>query len=137
MLRLTKIIFIVFALFQLPGCGLFDSDSDNVVGDYEVVWIDVKESRSLNKGEELVPAYVFAVGHNSKFIYAKQHPLLVNSPKKIDKTITNYYIIERTTTVFQDKPKYGPLNRKSFDSACIKLNINNPQFDITYSTTLY
>ncbi|HSC52761.1 MAG TPA: hypothetical protein VLC98_04040 [Phnomibacter sp.] len=137
MVRLTKTIFLGFIVLQLPGCALFDSGSDIVVGDYEVTWIDLHESRSLNKGEELVPAYVFAVGHNSKYIYAKQHPLLVNSPEKIDKSITNYFIIEQTTTELQDKPKYGPLTKQSFDSLCIQLQIDKPKFDMTYPTNLY
>ena len=123
---------------SLTGCfGLFDSGSDTVVDDYKVIWIDLHENRSLIKGEELVPAYVFAVGHNRQFIYAKQHPLLPNSPEKIDRRIINYYIIERTKSQFQDKPKYGPLTKKTFDSLNLKLNIENPEFDMTYPTNLY
>lgn len=137
MLRVIKTITLGVLLFQLSGCALFDSDSDNVVDDYEVTWIDLHESRSLYKKEQLVPAYVFAVGYNSNFIYAKQHPLLQNSPEKIDKNVVNYYIIERTNSEFQDKPKYGPLTRKSFDSLCNKLNIQSPKFDMTYPTNLY
>ena len=126
-----------FLLLQLFGCALFDSGSDNVVDDYEVTWIDLHETRSLNKKEELVPAYVFAVGHDKKFIYARQHPLLPDSPEKIDKSIINYYIIERTKSEFQDKPKYGPLTKQGFDSLCIRLGILNPKFDMTYPTNLY
>jgi hypothetical protein len=60
-----------FLVLILTGC-LFDSGSDTVVDDYTVIWIDVVESRDLSKQEQLVPAYVFAVGHDSKFIFAKQ-----------------------------------------------------------------
>jgi len=135
--KLKKAIALSVILFQFLGCALFDSGSDNVVDDYEVTWIDLHENRSLYKKEQLVPAYVFAVGHNSKFIYAKQHPLLPNSPEKIDKNIINYYIIERTNNGFQDKPKYGPLTRKSFDSLCNLFDIRRPSFDMTYPTNLY
>jgi hypothetical protein len=138
MLKFIKGLSLVVFFLSLTGCfGLFDSGSDTVVDDYEVIWIDVHESRSLNKGEELVPAYVFAVGHNKLFIYAKQHPLLPNSPDKIDTTVTNYYIIERTKNGFQDKPKYGPLTKKSFDSLCLKFDIKNLDFDMNYPTNLY
>ena len=119
------------------GCGLFDSGTDNVVDDYEVTWIDLHEQRALYKHEELVPPYVFAVGHNSKFVFAKQHPLLSDSPEKIDKTVVNYYIIERTRNGFQDKPKYGPLTKVQFENMCAELGIVEPEFDLTYPTNLY
>lgn len=127
-------ILILFCGF-LTGC-LFDSGSDTIVDDYEVIWIDVYENRALNKQEELVPAYVFAAGHNSKYIYAKQHPLLPGSAEIIDKKITNYYLIERTKNSFQDKPKYGPLTKLQFDSICNKLGVKNVEFDMVYPTNL-
>lgn len=136
MLKITRNLFLFFLLFFIGGC-LFDGSSDNVVDDYEVGWIDVHESRRLYKHEGLVPAYVFAVGHDSKFIFAKQHPLLPNSPEIIDKSIVNYYIIERTKNMFQDKPKYGPLTKSTFDSLCLKFGITNPKFDMIYPTNLY
>lgn len=127
----------IIALFcgLLTGC-LFDGGSDTIVDDYEVIWIDVDENRTLNKQEGLVPAYVFAAGHDSKYIYAKQHPLIPDSPEIIDKKITNYYLIERTKNSFQDKPKYGPLTQLQFDSICSKLGIKNVEFDMVYPTNL-
>ena len=133
--NLAKNIISLLFIFSLTSC-LFDSGTDNVVGDYKVTWIDVIESRNLNKQEELVPAYVFAVGHDSKFIFVKQHPLKRTSTEKIDTTIINYYIIERTTTEFQDKPKYGPLTKTAFDSLCSKLDVKGVEFDLTYPTNL-
>ncbi len=96
-----------------------------------------KYQSHLNITANITRAYVFAVGHNKRFIYAKQHPLLPNSPDKIDKTVTNFYIIERTKNEFQDKPKYGPFTKETFDSLCLKLDIKNPEFDMTYPTNLY
>lgn len=128
---------LIFISFLFTSCfGLFDSGTDVVVDDYEVIWIDLHESRALYKGEELIPAYVFAVGHNDNYIFAKQHPL-TNSSEKIDKKITNYYIIERTKNAFQNKPQYGPLTKTSFDSLCIKFGIKNTVFDLTYPTNLW
>jgi hypothetical protein len=97
MLKLIKTISLIFFIFSFSSCfDLFDSGTYKVVDDYEVTWIDLVEQRALYKQEELIPAYVFAVGHNEKYIYAKQHPLLTNSSEKIDTTTTNYYLIERT-----------------------------------------
>lgn len=132
MTDLKRHIIIIYSFF-LSGC-LFDSVSDNVADDYEVVWTDTYETRRLNKGEQIVPAYVFAVGHNSKFIYAKQHPLIVGSKKKIDESITNYYLIERTISSYQDKPVYGPLTKLSFDSLTNILGLKELDFDMTYPT---
>ena len=115
----------------LSSC-LFDSGSDRIVDDYEVVWIDVSSSRRLNKHEGLVPAYVFAAGHNSRFVFVKQYPLSQKTLNKIDKSRINYFIIERTDNKFQDKPIYGPLNKIQFDSLCSVLDITYPRFDHTY-----
>ena len=43
-----------------------------------------------------------------------------------------YYIIERTDYFVQNKPVYGPLGQKGFDSACKKFNIATIDFDINY-----
>lgn len=131
MIRLTTFIFFIFLLF--PAC-LFDSGSDTIVDNYEVNWIDVHESRRLSKVEGIVLPYVFAAGHDDRFVFAKQHPLLYNTSEKIDKSIVNFYIVERTNSTFQDKPVYGPLTKEMFDSLCKKLAIINPDFDHTYRT---
>jgi hypothetical protein len=111
--------------------GLWDNDLDTIVGDYEIGWIDLEETRTISKGESLIPAFIFAVGHDKKFIYAQQHPVYSDSSTKINQTITNYYIIERTNNSFQDKPVYGPLTKKQFDSLSAELRIS-PDFDLTY-----
>jgi hypothetical protein len=139
MKKVKHITFAFLFSFLLTGCfGLFDSGTDTIVDDYEVTWIDLHQERALYKGEELVPAYVFAAGHNSKYIFAKQHPLLPeNSKEIIDTSITNYYIIQQTKNGFQNKPVYGPLTKQRFDSLLLKLNITDVEFDLTYPTNLY
>jgi len=79
---IIKITIACFTLLLVPGCALFDSGSDNVVDNYKVQWGDTKYSRWLSNTEEIVPAYVFAVGHNNKFIFTKQHPCLLIPGKK-------------------------------------------------------
>jgi len=135
MRRTTKFIIFFLTILTIKSCGLFDSGSDTVIDDYEVTWIDLHEQRALYKGEQIVPPYVFAAGHNEKYLFAKQHPLL-NNDDIIDLNITNYYIIERTSEIFQDKITYGPINELEFRELCKKLEIKNPEFDLTYPTNL-
>jgi hypothetical protein len=123
--------------FIVPACALFDSGTDTVVDDYNVTWIDVHEQRALlYKSSKLVPYYVFAVGNNSRFVFAKQHPLLAKSEKKVDETVVYYYIIERTINQSQDKPVYGPLSEESFRLKCSELGIKEPSFTLRYPTNL-
>jgi Protein of unknown function (DUF3997) len=127
----VKLLFIIFLSFFLSSC-LFDSDSDKIIGDYETVWIDIPQTRSINKGEEIVPAYVSEIGHNSNFIVAKQQPIKQGSIVTVHTDTTNYYIITVSNNSFQDKPVYGPLNKKSFDSLRQALKIEDIKFDMFY-----
>ena|SRR5688572_1325644 len=121
----------IFFTFLLSGC-FFDSDSDVIIGDYKTSWIDIPQTRSINKGGEVVPAYVSEIGHNSKYIIAKQHPTKQGNIVSVIVDTINYYIIEISSNSFQDKPVYGPLNKLSFDSLRGKLNIVNIEFDMHY-----
>jgi hypothetical protein len=121
---------------------LFDSYSKRITGKFIVIWIDVPESQSISEEDELgssnsqtiVPEYVFAVGHDSNYIIAKQHP--TNGFKggyKIDTSITNYFIIDMKRI-----PKFGNyvptyLSRNKFDSLRSILNIKHIKFDMNYS----
>lgn len=134
--KFVKMLPFLILPFLSFSCILFDNGTDNVVDDYDVTWIDLHEQRALYKGERLVPAYVFAVGHNSRFVFAKQYPLSTSSSEKIDTSVINYYIVERTKQGFQDKPTYGPMTKESFIKKCIELGIKEPEFDLTYPTNL-
>lgn len=125
--------YVIFIFFTLPFSGcLFDSDSDKIIGDYETIWIDIPQTRGINKGERIVPAYVSEIGHNSNFIIAKQHPIKQGNIVTVNTDTTNYYIIEVSSNSFQDKPVYGPLTKNSFDSLRQKLNIASIKFDMSY-----
>src|SRR6218665_1143138 len=131
---MKKIIFIIFISMLVTSCfSLYDYGSDVIVDDYETLWIDLYESRALKKGEILVPAYVFAVGYDSKYIYSKQHPLVENAAQKINREIIHYYIIKRTVSGFQEKPVFGP-NKTDFEKKCVELAIKNPKFNLTFPT---
>lgn len=81
---------------------------------------------------ELVPAYVFAVGHNDDFIIAKQHPT-IDYKHEIDTSITNYYIVDMNRKIFTNGQKvFGPVNKYEFDSLRTLLNIESIKFDLRY-----
>lgn len=127
----AKLFITAFLSIFLSSC-LFDSDSDKIIGDYETIWIDIPQTRSINKGEQIVPAYVSEIGHNSNFIIAKQHPIKEGNIVVVHTDATNYYIIAVSANSFQDKPVYGPLSKKSFDSLKQELKIENIKFDMFY-----
>lgn len=127
----VKLFITIFLSIFLSSC-LFDSDSDKIIGDYETVWIDIPQTRSINKGEEIIPAYVSEIGHNSNFIIAKQQPIKQGIIVTVHTDTTNYYIITVSNNSFQDKPVYGPLNKKLFDSLRQVLKIENIKFDMFY-----
>jgi hypothetical protein len=127
----VKFLTALFLSVFLSSC-LFDSDSDKIVGDYETIWIDIPQTRSINKGEKIVPAYVSEIGSNLNFIIAKQHPIKQGNIVTVYTDTINYYIITISNNSFQDKPVYGPLNRKAFDSLRQKLKIENIEFDMFY-----
>jgi len=127
----VKVLITIFSSIFLSGC-LFDSDSDKIIGDYETVWIDIPQTRSINKGEEIIPAYVSEIGHNLNFIIAKQQPIKYGNIVTVHTDTTNYYIITVSNNSFQDKPVYGPLSKKTFDSLRHELKIENIKFDMFY-----
>lgn len=137
-MKVRVAVFAGFCLLLVSGCfGLFDGSSDHIAGDYYLTWIDTHRNRFINKkdGEGVVSQSVFAVGHEERFIYAKQVPYYWKR-NSVSRDSINYYIIERTAHFVQDKPVYGPLSQKSFDSLCRRLNISQVKFDIDYSEML-
>ena len=126
-----KLLIIISSSIFVSSC-LFDSDSDKIIGDYETVWIDIPQTRSISKGEEIIPAYVSEIEHNSNFIIAKQQPIKQGNIVTVHTDTTNYYIITVSNNSFQDKPVYGPLTKKSFDSLRQELKIENIKFDMFY-----
>lgn len=142
MKKLLKIFLLLFTLI-LTGCfGYWDSASDRITGKYIVLCVDDIGSRCITEeiemnsssSSEVIPAYVFAVGHNDDFIIVKQHPTGgVDSGFDIDNTITNFYIIDLNGKVLKNGEKFGPLNQVQFDSLRKKLKIEKIEFDQNYS----
>ncbi|WP_431157850.1 DUF3997 domain-containing protein [Winogradskyella poriferorum] len=137
-MKTHKLKFILlFFLFQ--SCVIFDNDSDPIIGNYEVSWIDSPRTRAICEkysatgSTVLVPQYVFAIGYNSEFIIAKQHPTSdFKEGYKIDVSVTNYFIID----IRNGTHVIGPLNKKSFFEQKSKLDIDELKFTRVYSENL-
>lgn len=107
---------LVLTLLGSSGCALVDSGTPWESGPYKLHWIDDPDSVSLIQTSgmhhytEVIPAQVFSVGIDSRYMVVKQHP-------SADKKITNYFIIDRST---EAQPRLspsriiGPLNADEF-----------------------
>lgn len=138
-----RIILFIFLPVFLTGCpGFNDSSSNSITGKFIVVWIDspanqkISEQLELNSqsSTQLIPEYVFAVGHDNDFIIAKQHPTSgFKAGFDVDATITNYYIIDMNSKIFiEDERVKGPLTKNEFDSLRKILEIDRIRFDMLY-----
>ena len=109
-----------FALIGLctaaAGCGVFDSGIEWRDGPYVLIWIDAPSSTTLSYdvggGTSVgrIDETVFSVGRNDRYIVAKQHP-------RGDKSITNYFFIEKATDQPYADPHdvvVGPLSEMEF-----------------------
>ena len=83
---------------------------------------------------QMVPPYIFAVGHNDDFIIAKQHPTNnFEGSYIIDTKITNYYIVDMNRKIKLNGDKtFGPLTLNQFDSLRTQFKIGGISFDKTY-----
>ncbi|GEO09510.1 DUF3997 domain-containing protein [Segetibacter aerophilus] len=123
---------LILCCLLLTSC-FFDSRFETIKGEYQIGWIDVSESRAIYNQERLITPYVFAVGHNSRFIIAKQHPSTDFPKNSIDKSITNYFAIDMSKNPYPGQDGiYGPMPKAEFDNFCNRENINNIEFDMTY-----
>lgn len=130
----------------LFGC-VFDSSSHKIMGRYIVSWIDLPENQSLSlqsttnasSSSEIIFPYVFAVGHNDRFIIAKQHPTNgFAGGYKMDTTITNYYIIDtKNKSRYEEYTLYGPLTLAEFDHISANFNLLQLPFDLQYPDNIY
>lgn len=135
----SVLLTLLFAFLALNSCFIFDSKADKIIGDYEVIWIDTPKSRAVCKrfsstgSTVLIHEYIFAVGHNSDFIIAKQHPSDgFENGYNIDTTKTNYYILD----IKNDGKVFGPYNQVDFKKETRRLNIDDLSFDQTYPSSI-
>ncbi|GAB1855408.1 hypothetical protein MHTCC0001_02420 [Flavobacteriaceae bacterium MHTCC 0001] len=141
--RNIKTIGLISFVLLLNSCFfLFDSGGEKIIGNYKILWVDLLEQQvvceSLDQTSSscsvLVKEYVFAVGHNSDFIIAKQHPTNgFDNGHVIDTTITNFYIIDINRKLIKKGNKvFGPLTESQFNDKVTELDIEKIKFDQVY-----
>jgi hypothetical protein len=128
-------------LFVLQGCSLFNNEFEYLAGRYNVGYANRKEYRVICEsmlepddkgGIIVVPAYVFAVGHNNDYIIAKQHPIPGDDHEgEPDVNVTNYYVID-VHRKHSPNAILGPYSLAQFDSVRAEFNITSLQFDKVY-----
>jgi hypothetical protein len=68
----------------------------------------------------IIPAVVYSVGYDSKYVYAKQHPETSNGK-------TNFYIVPiSVSNVYRlQQEVMGPFNKHQFDKKLNELGVSN------------
>ena len=139
-LRITKIILTLIGILTLNACWNNPGESELIVGNYFVEWNDLIANRAIVEktakdspySSGIISNYVFAVGHNSDFIIAKQHPYLN------DLTVTKYFIINiKKKESGKDNSVIGPMNEKEFEKKSKELKISELEFDKIYEENPY
>jgi hypothetical protein len=134
-LRITKIILTLIGILTLNSCWNNPGESELIIGNYFVEWNDLVANRAIVEKTEkdspyssgIISDYVFAVGNNSDFIIAKQHPYLN------ELTVTKYFIIDiKKRESGKNNSVIGPLEKEEFDKKRIELNISELRFDQNY-----
>jgi hypothetical protein len=138
---MKTILYITFILIFLSSCvgGLGLAVNERITGNYYLVAADDIEQLSLSYHTEdmediygtVVGETVFAVGFNNHYIIVKQHP---NIDFKVDKTITNYYILPLKEKINWENINglMGPLRFNEFNQKRKELNIEDLEFTINY-----
>jgi hypothetical protein len=126
----------------LTGCDRLWPDVAWRAGHYVAIDIDSREQMSVSYDLEdggaigRVPATVFAVGSDGRYLIIKQHPYdSIGKWEKIDRSVTNYYIIDSTKdSKFADPSPpvvIGPLSETEFQKKKIELKL--PEFQKIFS----
>lgn len=128
-------IFLILTLMILCNCCAWfeESQHQKIVDVYEIGWNDLESNRSITKPikncdgcyEIIVNNYVYSIGHNEKYIIAKQ----LNYPQNE----THYFIIdiEKNKNSSQNGI-IGPLDVSEFEKIKKDLQISNLKFDLNF-----
>lgn len=132
MIRLILLSSSLVLATLLSGCfAWFDSGVEWRDGLFAVIWVDTYESMSLGyeggRGcyATVIGPEVFAVGSNSRYIVAKQHP-------NGNKSITNYFIVDKSQDCHLRRAPntvLGPLPEAAFLAKSAELKL--PEFSRT------
>ena len=133
--KMKRLLTIVLSSLALTACGRWSIDSYWWSDGYSLDAIDVKSQMCLvfdGDSIALVGPTIFAVGSDAKHIVVKQHPAIDQWARKIDRSVTNYFIVERKTGSFSDRKAgvRGPLKKEEFDRLATSLSL--PSFTKTF-----
>lgn len=124
-------------ILALVACSRLSGDVYWRSGPYVLVAVDTlgQMNLAIDRGDgtsiSLVGPTVFAVGANNNYIIVKQHPS-ENSFGKFDRSISNYYIVERTDKNSQSNRNervLGPMSKAQFLRLATRLRL--PHFSKT------
>ena len=76
----------------------------------------------------LVGPTVFSIGADDKYIVVKQHPTKDGPGAEFDRSITNYFIVERTSSpslADRQKGVRGPWTKADFEKLAASLSLPN------------
>jgi hypothetical protein len=135
-LRLRTIILATILLLAISSCAWLDkSEHSKIIRDYEIGWNDLESNRSISKpnrecGEGcydiIVDSYVYSVGHNERFIIAKQHP-------NLDTTQTKYFLIDvEKNHENVKKGVYGPMEKEEFEELTLRMKAKDIKFNLNF-----
>jgi hypothetical protein len=135
-LRTIITILILIGILTLNSCWNNPGESEWIIGNYYIEWHDLVTNRTITEktkkespySSDVVSGLVFAIGHNSDFIIAKQHPNLN------DLTITKFFIIDlKKREKTKEDGIYGPMDKQLFDKKLKELKISELKFDQVYN----
>lgn len=107
---------------------------------YVLLAVDAKSQMTLSFDLQdgsalgLVGPTIFSIGSDDKYIVVKQHPATNAVASSFDRSITNYFIVERNhSSQYEDRQKgvRGPLKKEEFDR--LRSSLSLPPFTKTFN----
>ena len=134
---MKRTLFILcFSSALLTSCNEWWIDTCWESDGYRLIAIDTRSQMSLifegDGGSGLIGATIFAVGTDAKHIVLKQHPASDLGASSFDRSITNYFIVEKRSGSFKDREAgvRGPLTKAQFERLVSTLSL--PEFSKTF-----
>ena len=121
----------------VAGCDEYTLDTEWRSGNYRLIAIDARGQMCLidmrGGSDDLVRPTVFSIGTDERYIVVAQHPA-TNAFGDFDRSITHYFIVQRTTGTSPTDSKKdvrGPMSREEFE--ILSTNLSLPKFSKTFN----
>jgi hypothetical protein len=130
---------LIVAAALICGCDGLSLDKYWRSERYVLLAIDAKSQMNLafdlknGTALGLVGPTVFSIGADDKYIVLKQHPATDHHASSVDRSVTKYFIVERTQSPeFRDRKKRvrGPMEKEEFEKLATSLSL--PSFNKTF-----